>query len=149
MLFKQITPCLLFDGNAHEAAKFYTSIFKKSKITHESPFAISFRIEDQDFVALNGPKTSFTWAVSFYVACKTQQEIDYYWSKFLAGGGEEQPCGWVKDKFGLSWQIIPSFLPGLFEDKDRAKADRTMQAMLKMKKLDIAELKRAYSGSDD
>ena len=110
MLYKKITPCLLFDGRAQEAAEFYVSIFKKSKITHKNPFATSFRIEGHDFVALNGPKTPFTWAVSFYVACKTQKEIDYYWSKLRAGGGKEQPCGWVKDKYGLSWQIAPTII---------------------------------------
>ncbi len=107
MLYKKITPCLLFQGQAQEAAEFYTSIFKKSKILDSTPFTTSFRIEGHDFVALNGPKASFTWAVSFYVTCKNQKEVDYYWSKLSSGGGEEQPCGWVKDKFGLSWQIIP------------------------------------------
>lgn len=146
MLFSKITPCLLFDGRAHEAAKFYVSIFKKSKITHTNEYATSFRIEGHDFVALNGPKCEFTWAVSFYVKCETQKEINYYWSKLRAGGGEEQPCGWVKDKFGLSWQIAPTILLELIEDKDKAKAERAMQAMMKMKKLDIAKLKKAHSG---
>jgi predicted 3-demethylubiquinone-9 3-methyltransferase (glyoxalase superfamily) len=146
MLFRKITPCLLFDGRANEAAEHYVSIFKKARITHRSPLATSFRIEGHDLVALNGPKASFTWGVSFYVSCRTQKEIDFYWSKLRAGGGEEQPCGWVKDKFGLSWQVIPAMLPGLLEDKDKQKADRTMQAMLKMKKLSIARLKKAHAG---
>lgn len=146
MLYKKITPCLLFQGQAQEAAEFYTSIFKKSKILDSTPFTTSFRIEGHDFVALNGPKASFTWAVSFYVTCKNQKEVDYYWSKLSSGGGEEQPCGWVKDKFGLSWQIIPEMLPRLIGDKDKKKADRTMQAMMKMKKLNIAKLKKAHSG---
>lgn len=146
MLSKKITPCLLFAGQAEEAAKFYTSIFKKSKITHRSPFATSFRIEGHDFVALNGPKCDFTWAVSFYVACKTQKEVDYYWSKLLAGGGEEQPCGWVKDKYGLSWQIVPTPMLKLIEDKDKKKAERAMQAMMTMKKIDLAKIKAAHAG---
>lgn len=146
MLFQKITPCLLFDGKAHQAAKFYTSVFKKSKITHSGPYSSSFRIEGHDFIALNGPKTEFTWSVSFYVSCKNQKEVDYYWNKLRAGGGAEQPCGWVKDKFGLSWQIIPEVLPSLIGDKDKKKAARTMEAMMKMKKLNIAVLKKAHSG---
>lgn len=146
MLYQKITPCLLFDGQAEKAAKYYTSIFKKSKITYSSPLLTSFRIEGQDFVALNGPKSQFTWAVSFYVTCANQKEIDYYWSKLRAGGGEEQPCGWVKDKYGLSWQIVPKILPILLGDKDKKKADRVMQAVLTMKKLNIAKLKKAHSG---
>lgn len=144
MLFSKITPCLLFDGKAHQAAKFYVSIFKKSKITHKNQVATSFRIEGQDFVALNGPKTKFNWGVSFYVTCKNQNEIDYYWSKLSAGGGEEQQCGWVKDKYGLSWQIVPTMMLSLIKNKDKKKSDRAFQAMLKMKKLNIAELKRAF-----
>lgn len=146
MVSQKITPCLLFDGRAQEAAEFYVSVFKKSKITHSNAFTTSFNLDGQDFVALNGPKSQFTWAVSFMVPCKTQKEIDYYWSKLRANGGEEQPCGWVKDKFGLSWQVFPAFLPALFEDKDKEKAGRAMQAMMKMKKLDIAKLKKAYAG---
>ena len=146
MLSQKITPCLLLDGKAQEAAEFYVSIFKKSKITHSNPLATSFSIEGHDFMALNGPKVPFTWGVSFYVACKTQKEIDYYWSRLSADGGEEQPCGWVKDKFGLSWQIVPAVVFALLEDKDKEKADRTMQAMCKMKKLDIAKLKKAHRG---
>lgn len=146
MLFQKITPCLLFDGQAEEAAEFYVSIFKKSKITHPGPFSTSFRLEGHDFVALNGPKTKFNWGVSFYIACKTQKEIDFYWSKLLSGGGEEQPCGWVKDRYGLSWQVVPVSLLGMIENKDKQKAERAMQAMMKMKKLDIAKLKKAFNG---
>lgn len=149
MLFKKITPCLLFNGQAHEAAKFYVSIFKKSKITYRSPLFTCFRIEGHDFVALNGPKTQFNLGVSFYVACKTQKEIDYYWSKLLMGGGKEQPCGWVKDRFGLSWQIAPKIVFDMIEDKNKTKADRAFQAMLKMKKLNIATLKKAYAGKSN
>ncbi len=146
MLYRKITPCLLFDGRAHEAAKFYVSVFKKSKITFKGEHTTSFRIEGQDFVALNGPRVDFNWGVSFYVSCKDQKEINYYWNKLKAGGGEEQPCGWVKDKFGLSWQICPAILPKLISDKNKPKAERTMQAMMKMKKLDIAILKKAHAG---
>lgn len=146
LLSRKITPCLLFSGRAEEAAEFYISVFKGGKITHRSPLATGFRIEGHDFVALNGPESPFTWAVSFYVACKTQKEVDSYWSKLRAGGGEEQPCGWVKDRFGLSWQIVPVELLGLIEDEDRSKADRVMQAMFKMKKLDLAKLKKAHAG---
>lgn len=146
MLHSKITPCLLFDGKAEEAAKFYVKIFKKSKITHQSPMLTSFRLEGHDFVALNGPKTDFNWSVSFYISCKTQKEIDYYWSKLKAGGGEEQPCGWVKDKFGLSWQVCPEMISKWIAGKDKAGSERALQAMMKMKKLNIAKLQKAYSG---
>jgi predicted 3-demethylubiquinone-9 3-methyltransferase (glyoxalase superfamily) len=146
MLYTKITPCLLFEGNADKAAKYYVSIFKKSKIVHSSPLWTSFRLEGHNFVALNGPKAEFNWGVSFYVTCKNQKEVDYYWKKLSAGGGQQMPCGWVKDKFGLSWQIVPEQLPALIEDKNKTKANRTFQAMLKMKKLDIALLKKAHAG---
>lgn len=147
ILKKKITPCLLFSADAHKAAKFYTSIFKKSKITHSNHLATSFQIEGHDFVALNGPDSEFTWAVSFYVACKNQKEIDYYWSKLLAGGGKEQPCGWIQDKYGLSWQIAPpNAVMKLFEDKDKKKAQRAMDAMMGMKKIDIATIRKAHAG---
>lgn len=146
LLKSKLTPCLLFDGNAAEAAKFYTKIFKKSKITNSSPLATSFRLEGHDFVALNGPKSQFTWAVSFYILCKNQKEVDHYWSKLSAGGGEEGPCGWVKDKFGLSWQVVPEGFLKMIESRNKTKADRAMQAMMKMKKLDLAKLKKAYEG---
>jgi predicted 3-demethylubiquinone-9 3-methyltransferase (glyoxalase superfamily) len=105
-----------------------------------------FRLEGHDFIALNGPKTEFNWSVSFYVSCKTQKEIDYYWSKLKAGGGQEQPCGWVKDKYGLSWQIVPEMISKLIEGKDKEKSQRAFQAMMKMKKLNIEKLKAAYAG---
>jgi len=144
-LSQKITPCLLFDGKAEKAAKFYTSIFKKSKIITTSPLTTTFRLEDQEFIALNGPRSDFTWAISFFVTCRTQKEIDYFW-KELSAGGETQQCGWLKDKFGVSWQIVPAVLSDLLDDDDAEKAERAMQAMLQMKKLDIAKLKKAHAG---
>jgi len=147
-MFKQnLTPCFLFDGQAQEAAKFYVSVFKKSKILYTSPVITRFRILGQDFVALNGPQSQFSWAMSHYVACKTQKEIDYYWAKLSAGGGEEQPCGWVKDRFGVSWQIVPAITPDLLEHKNRKKADAVMQTVMTMKKLDLAKMKAAFAGA--
>jgi predicted 3-demethylubiquinone-9 3-methyltransferase (glyoxalase superfamily) len=156
---QKITPCLWFDSEAEEAAKFYASIFKNSKIGkisrygkegHEvhgraagSVMTVEFEIEGQQFLALNGgPHFKFNEAVSFQVHCETQAEVDYFWSK-LAQCGQEGPCGWLKDKFGLSWQVIPDVLPKLLMDKDAAKAGRVMTTMLKMKKIDIAALERA------
>lgn len=144
-MLRRITPCLLFDGEAEKAARYYISIFKKSKIISVNPLVTKFMLEGQEFIALNGPKSEFTWAVSFFVTCETQKEIDYYWGK-LASGGEEQPCGWVKDKFGLSWQIVPSIIPDLIADADQEKVDRTMRAVSSMKKLDIAKIKKAHAG---
>jgi len=148
---QKITPFLWFDGNAEEAMKFYTSIFKNSKVTSTTPgpdgkiLFGSFQLDGQDFYALNGgPKFKFTEAVSFFVNCKTQEEVDEFWSKLTADGGEESMCGWLKDKYGLSWQIIPEILGQLMGDKDREKAGRVMQAMLQMKKIDINALKEAY-----
>jgi len=143
-VLNKITTCLLFDGHAEEAARYYTSIFKGSKIVSTNPLVTIFRLEGQEFMALNGPKSEFTWAMSLVVTCKTQKEIDYYWSK-LSAGGEEQPCGWVKDKFGVSWQVMPAVIPELLNDDDAKKVDRVMQAVLGMKKLDIAALKKAHA----
>jgi predicted 3-demethylubiquinone-9 3-methyltransferase (glyoxalase superfamily) len=159
---QKITPFLWFNDNAEEAVKFYTSIFKKSKIGKiarydeagekvagrpaGSVMTIEFEIEGQDFIALNGgPHFKFNEAVSFVVSCKTQTEVDYYWNKLSAGGKEVQ-CGWLKDKFGLSWQIVPTILGELMSDKDPVKSQRVMEAMLKMVKLDINKLKAAYAG---
>ena len=155
---QKITPFLWFDNNAEEAMKFYTSIFKNSKIGKVTRYSEgapvpagtfmtgTFRIEGQEFVALNGgPIFKFTEAISFVVNCETQKEVDTYWKKLSADGGQEVQCGWLKDKFGLSWQIIPKILFKLLADKDRKKAGRVMDAMLKMKKIDIAGLKRAYA----
>ena len=142
----KVTPFLWFDGKAEEAAKFYTSMFKKSKILSVTPMVVTFRLAGQKFMALNGgPEYKFTPAFSLYVSCKNQKEIDHYWKK-LSAGGQLDKCGWLRDKYGLSWQIIPSNLTDLLWDKDKKKAERTMAAMLKMTKLDIAKLKRAHSG---
>ncbi len=160
---KRITPCLWFDTQAEEAAKFYCSIFKNSKITEVSRFpeagqevhgkpagsvmVAAFEINGQPFTALNGgPQFKFDEAISFQVACDNQDEIDYFWSKLTEGGGEPGPCGWLKDKFGVSWQVFPSALPKWLMDSDRAKAARVMNAFMKMKKLDIAAIERAYQG---
>ena len=159
---QKITPFLWFDDNAEEAVKFYTSIFKNSKIGKiarydkagekaagrpaGSVMTIEFHLEGQEFVALNGgPHFKFTEAISFVVNCQTQEEVDYYWEKLSAGGKEVQ-CGWLKDKFGLSWQIVPTVLGELLSDEDAAKSQRVMQAMLKMVKLDIKKLQDAYAG---
>jgi predicted 3-demethylubiquinone-9 3-methyltransferase (glyoxalase superfamily) len=150
---QKITPFLWFDGRAEEAMNFYVSIFRNSKVgnvTRAGPngpvFSVTFTLEGQEFFALNGgPQYSFTPAISLFVNCETQQEVDELWRK-LTDGGSEEPCGWLRDRFGLSWQIIPSALGRLMGDKDREKANRVMQAMLKMKKIDIAGLERAYAG---
>jgi len=159
---KKLTPCLWFDTQAEEAAKFYVSVFKNSKITSISRFpdagqdvhgkpagsvmVVAFEIDGQPFTALNGgPQFKFDEAVSFQVACDNQEEIDYFWSK-LSEGGQEGPCGWLKDKFGLSWQVFPSALPKWLMDPDKARPARVMNAFMKMKKLDIAAIERAYAG---
>jgi predicted 3-demethylubiquinone-9 3-methyltransferase (glyoxalase superfamily) len=140
----KITPFLWFDGKAEEAARFYTSIFQNSEIESVSPMSATFQLDGQRFIALNGgPQYTFTEAVSFFVRCETQQEIDYFWRE-LSAGGEEGRCGWLKDKFGVSWQIIPPILGELLGDEDEAKSQSVMQAMFKMSKLDIAALKRAH-----
>ncbi len=156
---QKITPFLWFDDKAEEAATFYTSIFKNSKIgkiarydeagekaagrPKGSVMTVEFELDGQEFVALNGgPIFKFTEAISFVVNCETQEEVDYYWEK-LSAGGKEVRCGWLKDKFGLSWQIVPTVLGELLSDKDAAKAQRVMTAMLKMVKLDIKKLKQA------
>jgi predicted 3-demethylubiquinone-9 3-methyltransferase (glyoxalase superfamily) len=143
---QKITPFLWFDGQAEEAARFYTSIFKKSKIESISPMSATFRLDGVKFIALNGgPQFKFTEAISFFVSCKTQKEIDYFWQK-LSAGGEKSRCGWLKDRFGVSWQIVPPILGELLNDEDDEKSNRVMQAMLKMTKLDIKKLKQAAKG---
>jgi len=155
---QKITPFLWFDTKAEDAANFYTSIFKNSKILNiarygeagpapaGSVMTVSFELEGQKFIALNGgPHYSFTPAISFFVDCETQAEVDELWEKLTAGGGEVQ-CGWLKDQFGLSWQIIPRALMELMQDKDPAKSQRVFKAMLQMTKIDIEGLKRAYRG---
>jgi predicted 3-demethylubiquinone-9 3-methyltransferase (glyoxalase superfamily) len=148
---QKITPFLWFDGKAEEAMNFYVSVFKNSKVgsvTRAGPggpvITATFQLEGQEFVALNGgPQYTFSPAVSFFVSCETQAEVDDLWAK-LSAGGAEQPCGWVKDRYGLSWQVIPTILGKLCQDKDPAKAQRVVQAMLKMKKIDIKGLQQAY-----
>jgi predicted 3-demethylubiquinone-9 3-methyltransferase (glyoxalase superfamily) len=150
---QKITTFLWFDSKAEDAMKFYTSIFKNSKIVSTSPgpggsiMTGTFILDGQEFIALNGgPMFKFTEAISLFVRCETQEEIDEKWKELTADGGQESMCGWLKDKFGLSWQIIPSILGQLISDKDPEKAGRAMQAMMKMKKIDIAALKRAHEG---
>jgi len=160
----KITPCLWFDNQAEEAANFYTSIFKKSKIGNISRYGkegyevhgreagtvltIDFEIEGQRFTGLNGgPVFKFNEAISFVVHCKTQKEVDYYWDKLSEGGDEKaQQCGWLKDKYGVSWQIVPIILGEMLQDRDTEKSERVMKALLQMTKIDIEELKRAYKG---
>jgi predicted 3-demethylubiquinone-9 3-methyltransferase (glyoxalase superfamily) len=163
---QEITPFLWFDHEAEEAAKFYTSIFKNSKIGRilrygeeaakisstgrpaGSVLTIEFEIEGQKFVALNGgPQFKFNESVSFVVNCEAQEEVDYFWEKLTADGGEESQCGWLKDKFGLSWQVTPNVLIDMLHDKDSEKAERVMKSMLQMQKIDIEKLKAAYGGN--
>jgi len=141
---QKITPFLWFDNQAAEAAKFYTSVFKNSKIINTSPMITTFELEGQQFMGLNGgPQFKFTEAVSLFVNCETQEEVDEFWAK-LSAGGEKSQCGWLKDKYGLSWQIVPTILGKLMGDPDRVKSQRVIEAMLKMKKLDIGKLQEAY-----
>jgi len=156
----KITPFLWFDNQAEEAVDFYTSIFKNSKIMNVARYdeegakasgrakgtvmTMTFQLNGQEFIALNGgPVFKFTEAISFFVNCETQQEVDELWNK-LTEGGEEGQCGWLKDRFGLSWQIVPTALGEMLADKDPEKAQRVMKAMLQMKKIDIERLKQAY-----
>jgi predicted 3-demethylubiquinone-9 3-methyltransferase (glyoxalase superfamily) len=159
---QKITPCLWFDDQAEEAANFYVSIFKDSKIKnitcygeegyefHRRPagtvMTVEFQVEGQDFIALNGgPAFKFNEAISFQVHCKTQEEVDYYWEKLTAGGDKEaQQCGWLKDRFGVSWQIVPTVLGEMLRDKDYGKSQRVMKAVLQMDKLNIKRLQQAY-----
>jgi predicted 3-demethylubiquinone-9 3-methyltransferase (glyoxalase superfamily) len=161
---KKITPFLWFDHQAEEAMKFYTSIFKRSKIgkitrygkegaeasgqPEGSVMTVAFKLNGQDFVALNGgPVFKFTSAVSFVVNCDTQKEVDFYWKK-LSQGGQEVQCGWLTDKYGLSWQIVPTVLSKYLSSPDPAKSRRVMKALIQMKKLEIPVLKRAYEGRE-
>ena len=148
---KKITPFLWFDTQAEEAMNFYVSVFKNSKVLGVSrgpdggAQSVNFEIEDQEFIGFNaGPEFKFNEAISFFVDCKTQAEVDELWNKLTADGGEESQCGWLKDKYGLSWQIVPAALGQLMGDPDPVKAQRVVQAMLKMRKIDIAGLQRAY-----
>jgi len=147
-----ITPFLWFDTQAEEAMNFYAGVFKRSKVlsvnrAQGKVMSVEFELEGQKFMALNaGPMYKFTEAVSFFVACETQLEIDNLWDKLTAEGGSPSRCGWLKDKFGLSWQIIPTALGRLLNDKDPGRAGRVMNAMLQMNKLDIGQLQHAYDG---
>ena len=156
---QKITPFLWFDNQAEEAMNFYMSVFKNSKIVSVSRYGdsgpgpkgsvmvASFELEGQRFSALNGgPQFKFTEAISFLIDCKTQDEVDYFWNRLTEGGHESQ-CGWLKDKFGLSWQVIPDTLGKYLSDPDPAKAGRVMMAMLKMKKIIVADLQKAYDGN--
>jgi predicted 3-demethylubiquinone-9 3-methyltransferase (glyoxalase superfamily) len=161
---QKITPCLWYDDQAEEAARFYASIFKSSRIRsisrygeegfeiHKRPagsvMTVEFELDGQDFVGLNGgPLFKFNEAISFQVHCKSQEEVDHYWQKLSEGGdAKAQQCGWLKDKFGVSWQIVPTALAEMLKDKDPEKTRRVMRAMLQMKKLDIAALRQAYAG---
>jgi predicted 3-demethylubiquinone-9 3-methyltransferase (glyoxalase superfamily) len=153
---QKITPFLWFDNQAEEAMNFYVSVFKNSKILSVSRYGeagpgpkgtvmtATFQLEGQEFIALNGgPELKFTEAISFFVNCETQQEVDELWAK-LSDGGEEGQCGWLKDKYGLSWQIVPTASGEMLQDPDPEKANRVMQAMLQMKKIDVPTLKQAY-----
>ncbi len=147
-----ITPFLWFDTQAEEAMNFYASIFKRSRVisvnrAQGKVMSVQFELEDQKFMALNaGPVFKFTEAISFFVGCETQQEIDELWARLTADGGQPSQCGWLKDKFGLSWQIVPNALGSMLGDKDPAKASRVMNAMLQMGKLDLQQLHKAYAG---
>ena len=144
---KKITPFLWFDTQAEEAMNYYVSIFKNSKVIVTSPQMVQFELDGQEFIGLNaGPQFKFNEAVSFFVNCENQKEVDEYWNKLVGDGGEESMCGWCKDKFGLWWRIVPKQLGELMGDPDQAKAQRTVQAMLKMKKIIVADLEKAYNG---
>jgi predicted 3-demethylubiquinone-9 3-methyltransferase (glyoxalase superfamily) len=163
-IIQMITPCLWFDHQAEEAARFYAAIFRNSKIVgitrygeagreiHGKPagsvLTVAFELDGQTFTALNGgPTFKFNEAISFQVNCRTQPELDYYWGKLSEGGDDKaQQCGWLKDKYGVSWQVVPNMLAAMMQDPDPARSGRVMEAVLKMKKLDIAELELAYAG---
>ena len=163
-IMQKITPCLWFDTQAEEAAKLYTAIFRNSRMVNISHYGdagyevhgrpagtvmtVVFELDGQTFTALNGgPLFTFNEAISFQVYCETQEEVDHYWEKLSEGGDEKaQQCGWLKDKYDVSWQIVPSILPEMINDSDSAKSQRVMQAMLQMKKINIAALKQAFAG---
>ena len=142
----KVSPFLWFEGNMQEAVRFYMSVFKEAKLVSMNPAMATFELLGQRFLALNAhPHHKFNEAISFFIECDTQAEVDYYWDKLAEGGGQQQ-CGWLKDRFGLSWQVIPKALGRFLMDEDREKANRVMQAMLKMKKIVIADLETAYRG---
>src|ERR1700723_3944539 len=141
-----ITPFLLVDNNVPEAVVFYKSVFPNAKVETVNDFMATFELEGQRFNALNGgPKYKFNEAVSFFISVESQEEVDYFWNKLIADDGEEAKCGWLKDKLGLSWQVVPTALGRYLGDPDRARADRVMQAMMKMRKIIIADLDKAYA----
>ena len=143
-----ITPFLWLDNNVQEAVSFYKSVFPNARVETVNDFMASFELEGQKFNALNGgPRYKFNEAISFFISVDTQEEVDYFWSKLTADGGEESMCGWLKDKYGLSWQIVPKQLPELLRSPDRAGAGRAMQAMLQMRKIVVADLEKAFAGS--
>ena len=156
---QKFTPNLWFDGNAEEAAEFYCSVFPNSRIvgkthyTESSPgetgevMTVDFELDGERFTGINGgPQFQFSEAISFLINCADQEEVDHYWDKLIEGGGEHGPCGWLKDRFGVSWQVVPEGMEEMFNGSDPERADRAMKAMLKMSKLDIAELRRAADG---
>ncbi|MBL7866140.1 MAG: VOC family protein [Cyclobacteriaceae bacterium] len=144
---QKITTFLWFNNQAREAAAFYCSLFKNSRIVTDTPMVVVFELEGQQFMALNGgPRFPFTEAISLYVDCETQEEVDTLWNKLTANGGAESMCGWCKDKYGLSWQIIPKTLIRLMNDPDKEKSQRVMEAMLQMRKIDIRKLEDAWRG---
>ena len=145
---KRISPSLWFNNQAEEATQFYCTVFKNSRILSSNPMSVTFELEGQQFIALNGgPKFTFNKAVSFFVSCVTQEEIEYYWKSLTNSGGQEGRCGWLKDKYGLSWQIIPAALGKLMGDPNKEKPGRVIQAKLKMKKIMINDLQMAYNGA--
>jgi predicted 3-demethylubiquinone-9 3-methyltransferase (glyoxalase superfamily) len=160
---QKIKPCLWFDGRAEEAIAFYATVFKHTKVKKVSRYGeagakvsgmpvgstmtVDFELDGQELLALNGgPAFRFNEAVSFVVTCKDQEQVDEYWRK-LSAGGEELPCGWLRDRYGLCWQVVPKALPEMLQDRDSRKAERVMAAMLEMKKIDVAALKRAYDAA--
>jgi predicted 3-demethylubiquinone-9 3-methyltransferase (glyoxalase superfamily) len=150
---QKITPFLWFDGQVEEAINFYTSVFKNARISdvqrmNGQVFTAIFELEGQQFYALNGgPQFKFNESVSFFIRCKDQQEVDYFWDALIAGGGKHSQCGWLKDKFGLSWQVVPEGFEAVMHNPDPVKAKRAMDAMMKMSKLDLAALKAAAEGN--
>ena len=157
---QRIRPNLWFDTEAEEAAKFYVDVFENSRIvnlTHDTEagpreagmvMTVEFELDGQSFIGINGgPEFTFDEAVSLEITCETQEDVDYYWERLTADGGQESQCGWLKDRFGLSWQVVPTGMEELFADPDPKRAERAMQAMLKMSKLDVAELRRAADGA--
>jgi predicted 3-demethylubiquinone-9 3-methyltransferase (glyoxalase superfamily) len=147
-MVNELYPCLWYNGQAGEAAKFYCSVFKNSQITVDTPMVVNFEINGQKFMGLNGgPEFNFNESVSFVIDCKDQEEVDYYWNALLADGGKESMCGWLKDKYGMSWQVVPVMLGELMSRGEPVKSTAMIQALLKMKKLDIPTLQAAYDAA--